>query len=789
MTGYSRQNRDEPEDAGPFPRGPLRGASSTADEQEDNEFLRYLGMIWERKWLVFFCVAAFLLFTAVQLRRATNIYVATATIKYEPSSTRYLDFGEVGRTVNAVDEIRTQVEIIRGPQITMNVIRSLGMDRAAEKQSAQPDPVETANNIDIVGEIARLVNKAKREVREYLVPTRPVEPDPEQRRRQNMIAWLRDRVTVRQYQDTKLIDIIVRDSDAERAARIADAYAEQYMRSLNLQKSNSYQTVRSFFDDQIQQARTDLMQANQALLDYSDTLDTDLQLMEQESGLTLEMTRSLRQQIEMLKNELALIDAQGNVDDSMAIKAHLLAQNKIYNDLLNRIADLELQRVALIAENTEDNPDIVRLDRQLASLKEQLASHVSRFELEQAGQLILTRERLKALQDRLNEQEERFNRLQNQLIGYKPLRMNVDVQQQLYDQLLGRAKEIGVASEINPDNVTIHAYASVPTYPSEPRVLRTLAGNSFVGFLLGCGLAILLGLMDRTIHDPRAITSQTGLPSLGIIPHMGRRLRLALGKNRPPARLINEFDPYSPQAESFRLVRTGLQYSTAGGSPKVIMVTSCSPSEGKSTVAANLALSFASLGESTLLIDADLKLPIAHRIFEKSRTPGLTDVLTGQQTSEDIVVSTGIEHLSLLPAGPSAPNPVELLDSAELTALLERLKDKYQRIVLDTAPLHGMSDAFVLANKADGVCLVASLGKTRSDILRRVVADMQSMKGRVLGIVFNDQTGHGLPGRKANYGLYGSSTHAYHRSGRGRYDRHHRKESEESENKAAPTET
>ena len=247
-------------------------------------------------------------------------------------------------------------------------------------------------------------------------------------------------------------------------------------------------------------------------------------------------------------------------------------------------------------------------------------------------------------------------------------------------------------------------------------------------------------------------------------------------------RLITEFDSYALEREAFRIIRTNLQYSTAGRSPQIVMMTSCFPAEGKSTVAVNTAISLAGLGEKTLIMDADLKLPTVHRTFELPKAPGLTDILIGKNNVAETIRQTGIENLDFLPAGPQSPNPVELLESRQMNELLASLRKEYRYIVMDAAPLYGLSDSFVTANKADGVCLVASIGKSRLDVLRRVVSNLRMIDCRLLGVIFNNQTTGRLPMRYgAGYGYTKKSGYGkgYRDSRRGRYDRHKDRQSDQ----------
>ncbi len=731
------------------------------EAESENEIVRYAKIIFARKYLVLFFIIIFVAAAAMQLRKMTPIYVARATIKYEPSSTRLVDFGEIGRPVNAVDEIKTQIEIIKGPSITQAVIDALGEEPVSVSQAVTTSQTP-------LDKLKDWYKQAKQDLRNKLVPYKTIAIPQEKLNERNRINSMRSRVSVSQLLDTKLIHITVRSPNPNKAADIANEYAEQYRRSLSRNKTSTYELAREFFDVQVKDAKRMLSEAERELYDFSG--ESDLRVLELESSIAIETIRDLRQQIETLRNEMTLTNA---MDESMAseeVRMLLFTEDPVYNNYQEKLNQLKLQRASQVAENRPSNPELQRLDREIAALESQIGIHIQTFDQKIRGKKELIQSKLDALDERRKEQETKVNAIQEKMIEYRVYERNVAAQKEFYDALLARFNEINVASEVESDNVTIHSYAYPPSIPAEPRVGRQLLGHGMFGFLLGCFIAIALNWLDRSMHDPRIVEAQTGLPNLGILPYMGSTFKVPFsGRKKGPVKLVSDFDPYSTEAESFRLLRTSLQYSTAGKSPQVVMITSCFPSEGKSTASANLAISFAGLGEKTLLIDADLKLPNLHRIFDISRRPGLSDVLTGQVKTEDVIVASGVENLDVMPAGPQSPNPVELLESEDMLDMLTELRKQYKHIILDTAPLHGMSDSFVLANKTDGICLLASLGRTRMDLFRRTVMTLNTMKIRVLGIIFNNQVSG--KSSKGYYGYYKSSGYSYVRKGRGRYDR------------------
>lgn len=202
--------------------------------------------------------------------------------------------------------------------------------------------------------------------------------------------------------------------------------------------------------------------------------------------------------------------------------------------------------------------------------------------------------------------------------------------------------------------------------------------------------------------------------------------------------LIMEVNPGSPVAEAYRSLRTNLGFASLEKELKSIAITSAHPKEGKTTTAANLAIAFAHIGKEVLLIDADLRKPVLHTVFNKHNRGGLTSVIVNQQNLKQAVQETHIEHLSLLPSGPLPPNASELLASSRFSALLEECKEKYDVILIDTPPALTITDAHVVSSKCDGVLLVANAGKVKREAIAQVKTALSLVKANVIGAILNN---------------------------------------------------
>ncbi|MGW0884287.1 polysaccharide biosynthesis tyrosine autokinase [Streptomyces sp. NPDC002671] len=295
----------------------------------------------------------------------------------------------------------------------------------------------------------------------------------------------------------------------------------------------------------------------------------------------------------------------------------------------------------------------------------------------------------------------------------------------------------------SPVSLGIIQDAVAPTGPVSPRPLLNLAAGAIGGLLLGAGLVALRETLDTTFKATQALGEFIGLPGLGAIPY---------DRNAPKQPLVTA-EGHSKRAEAFRKLRTNLQFSQVDDPPRIIVVTSSVPGEGKTNTAANLALSLAEAGVSTCLVDADLRRPCVAPTFGLVQDAGLTTVLIGQARIEDVMQQVG-GGLSVLASGAVPPNPTELLASARMNEVLRELADTYEVVIVDTAPLLPVADTVGLASLAQGALLVVRAAKTRREQVRTAAESLERVGVRVLGTVFS-MTPVPKGSRYGQYGYYG----------------------------------
>jgi capsular exopolysaccharide synthesis family protein len=414
---------------------------------------------------------------------------------------------------------------------------------------------------------------------------------------------------------------------------------------------------------------------------------------------------------------------------------------------------LEAQYQQKLALYKPDFPEMVQLRNQIDSLGKEIARQRSSVSgstsnnLRAEYQAALAREN--ALQAKVNEGKAGLMALRERSIQYTILQREVDTNRSLYDALLQRFKEVGVAGGVGANVVSVVDRAQVPGGPFKPNLPLNIMIGLAVGLLLGLGTAFSIEWIDDTIKTPDDVGTKLGLASLGVIPGVGKGLAVREQLE----------DPRSQVSEAYQSVRTALQFSTDHGVPRSLLVTSTRASEGKSSTALALAQTLANLGASVLLIDADLRKPTFRG--PSSTSQGLSSLLAGSDKVAECVHPTQMERLFLLPSGPIPPNPAELLASGRFKEILDEALTRFDHIVIDSPPVLGLADAPMLASSVEGTLMVIEAGAIRRAAALNAVNRLRASEARLMGAIltkFNAlKVGYGY-----GYGYgYGEDAYAY----------------------------
>jgi capsular exopolysaccharide synthesis family protein len=354
------------------------------------------------------------------------------------------------------------------------------------------------------------------------------------------------------------------------------------------------------------------------------------------------------------------------------------------------------------------------------------------------------------LREDLEDQKAENNAMSEKLVEYNILKREAEANKVLYDGLMTKLKEVSIQEGLKSSNIRVVDPAMVPSYPSRPAKTRNLVLAFLVGLVGGIGLAILREYLDNTVKSPDDIEHLARLPSLAVVPQFassngnskGRALLNGGSSNGHEKRieLVAQHLPKSQMSEAFRALRTSILLSQADHPPQVILVTSALPREGKTTAAANLAVTLAQLGDRTVLVDADLRKPGVGRVLNLSsdNNAGLSSYLAGASSLDLVTVPhPAIPNLAAIPTGPLPPNPADLLSSHKLAEAIAELRSKFKFIVIDSPPIMAATDAVIVSVQTDGVLLVVRSGETPKGAVTRTRDLLISVKCRLLGVVLN----------------------------------------------------
>ena len=555
--------------------------------------------------------------------------------------------------------------------------------------------------------------------------------DNDTERRNGVIELLMGHLQAALSSQTRIATIQFTSIDPQMSSDIANAFATEFIQA-NLQRrfdSSSY--ARKFVQDQLEQARVRLEASEQDLNAYAReaglirTRDASSSESNTSSSVTTASLMQINQAANDAQTRRVAAEAHWNAERAQPLLSSPAAlASPPVQELLTRRSELQAQLDGARDRYLDDHPSVQRLTTQLKNTNDQLTRAATQVRDSVRADYVAALAAEKRLRARVSQLEAASLQEQDRSVRYNTLAREADTNRSVYDGLLQRYRELNASAGITASNVSVIDQAEPPTEPSSPRPVLNLAFALVIGLVTAAAVVYLKDQLDDRVRVPEEVEQKVGLHLLGVVPE---------AKDEDPIEALR--DPKSIVSESYSALRSSLLYSTRDGLPRLMLVTSAQASEGKSTTSFAAARSMATVGKRTLLVDADLRRPSIHRISGVANKAGLSDVLVGDKTVDEVIVPGETANLFILPSGPVPPSPAELLSSPRLTALFETLRTKFDFVVVDSAPVLGLADSPGLSALADGVLLVIEANRGRGGQLKAAIRRLRLMKPTILGAV------------------------------------------------------
>lgn len=714
-----------------------------AKDADEIDLLAYWRILVKRRWLIASCLGAVLVLGLLMTMLSVPKYRATAVVQVESASQQVLREGDLSGPYSSWDPdfLETQLGLLRSNSLAERVADDLRIDEAALERLQPPgwlDRVSAPFKSEADTPPGTAPVPKPRARASDLPPLTPAEV------RAIAVATVAAGLTATLTRNTRLIDIGFVSTDPAFAARAANAYADGYIASEIDRRFGASSYAKTYLEEQLAIAKSRLEDSERALVDFAE----QEQLVDVGDGASLVGQNLANLNASLAQAQAARIRAESRWNQASA--GNSLPQDVLKESLVptlrQQLAQLQRSYQEKLQVFKPDYPEMLQLKGQIDELEKQVEAEFAsaRATIRAEFDTALANENM--LKEQLDELRGQTLDTSKRSIQYNILRREADTNRQLYESLLQRYKEVGAASEVRPNNISIVDRAAIPAGPFAPSLTRNLALSFLLGAMLGVGLALLLEFLDDTLKTPEDIEHKLKLPVLGIIPKLGPRKSVA----------EVAADPRSAFSEAYRSVRTALQFSTDRGIPKILLITSPTPAEGKSTTALTLARNLMQLGKKVLLIEADMRNPSLHRSLATRTERGLSNLLTGNCTLQNAVVAGKEGEPDVLLAGSLPPNPAELLAGVRLRVLFDFAGQRYDQIVIDGPPVMGIADSPLLAHAGDSTLLIVESGGTRIHNAQAAVKRLLSSRTRLLGVILTK-----YDAKIAGYGYQYEGYYAY----------------------------
>jgi len=719
------QDADEPRDTdgkiallrtkggtAPTRTAPIQGWAPIAEDptpaSPDGVF-QHLGGLLKHRWTILAAIASCLAIGLAVTLVTRPVYTAKATLQLDREADRIMSREDTTPIDNYGEEFfQTQYGLLKSRALIERVAQSLGL-------AADDEFLKTMFGGSVPDRLKSDQAARRRAVSDALQAGLGVAP----------------------VRGSRLVAVAFSSPDAKLSAKVANAFSENFIGAAIDRRFESSSYARDFLQKRLAEVKSKLEQSESDLVAYAGRQQI-VELSERTTptangGATTEAGPSLPAvNLEAYSTALAAaktdrIKAEQKWRAAASVTGIGLPdilQSPTIQELSQQHAKMQADYQDRLSVYKPDYPDMRQLKARIDETERQIQIEAGNIRQAIHVQYLAALESERALQGQVDGLKSSVLDLRGRSIRYTILQREVDTNRTLYDGLLQRFKEVGVAGGVSSNNISIIDRADVPRFPSSPKPLVNLALSGLIGAILGVILALVRNIFDQAIRSPADVEA-LGLTVLGTSPPLSKALS-------PMEALA---DVRSPLAEAYQSLRSALQFSTAEGFPSSLLVTSPWQGEGKSTTAFAVAKFVARLGFKVLLIDADLRKPSLHLVLGADNTVGMSNVLIGDLGLREVARPTAIDHLFLAPAGPASPNPAELLSGPRLRLVIAEASAAYDMVIFDGPPVMSLADAPLLGAAVSATLFVLQAGRTTRPQARDALARLKIAGVHVIGAV------------------------------------------------------